>query len=226
MIKKKYQLGLECMEKLSGGSSSADISSSDTQVKKDQFDRVDIHESIKPLIISYKAYGLFSLGKIPAAHFNYRILEEMGMICQGDIYNKLLCEGVIAARSQDFQTAQLKFEAAQQLGQGKIEPPFYIWMMSIMKIVHNERAQFDRFITAKKRRIEEEVDENFKKKLILIVYEALENLEKVLAENNSCSNLSFYIGYLKLAIGLENEAVENFNTAIDKSDDNNAVHYI
>lgn len=95
-----------------------------------------------------------------------------------------------------------------------------------MKIVHNERAQFDRFITAKKRRIEEEVDENFKKKLILIVYEALENLEKVLAENNSCSNLSFYIGYLKLAIGLENEAVENFNTAIDKSDDNNAVHYI
>lgn len=187
---------------------------------------MDIHESIKPLIISYKAYGLFSLGRVPTAHFNYRILEEMGLICQGDIYNKLLCEGIIAAKSLDFETAQKKFEAAQELGPGKIEPPFYIWMMSIMKIVKKEYAQFAGFTAAKKRRIEEEIDENFKKKLILVVYEALENLEKVLAENNSCSNLSFYIGYLKLAIGLENEAVENFNTAIDKSDDNNALHYI
>lgn len=99
-------------------------------------------------------------------------------------------------------------------------------MMSIMKTLQEEKQLFANFISAKKRKIEQDIDENFKKKLILIVYEALENLEKVLAENNSCSNLSFYIGYLKLAIGLENEAVENFNTAIDKSDDNNALHYI
>lgn len=71
---------------------------------------MEIHESIKPLIISYKAYGLFSLGRIPAAHFNYTMLEEMGMICQGDVYNKLLCEGVIAAKSHNFETALKKFE--------------------------------------------------------------------------------------------------------------------
>lgn len=107
MIKKKFKLGLECMEKLSGASSTdGDVSSSDTYVKKDQFDRVDIHESIKPLILSYKAYGLFSVGKIPAAHYNYRLLEEMGQIGKGDVYNKYLCEGILAARSFDFDTAQ------------------------------------------------------------------------------------------------------------------------
>jgi tetratricopeptide (TPR) repeat protein len=227
MIKKKFKLGLECMEKLSGSSSNeGDVSSSDTYVKKDQFDRVDIHESIKPLILSYKAYGLFSVGKIPAAHYNYRLLEEMGQIRQGDIYNKYLCEGILAARSFDFDTAQEKFEAAKDLGQSKIEPPFYIWMMSIMRAVHENKDAYTEFLDIRNRKLDEPQDEKLKKKMILVVYEALEHLEKVLAENNSCSNLSFYIGYLKLAIGLENEAVENFNTAIDKSDDNHAIHYI
>lgn len=62
--------------------------------------------------------------------------------------------------------------------------------------------------------------------MILVVYEALESLEKVFAENDSCANLSFYIGYLKLAIGLENEAIENFTVAIDKCDDNHPSHFI
>jgi tetratricopeptide (TPR) repeat protein len=227
MIKKKFKLGLECMEKLSGSGnkfSDKDVSSSD--VKKDQFDRVDINENIKPLILSYKAFGLFSLGKIPAAHYNYRLLEEMGQIASGDVYNKYLCEGILAARSFNFDTALEKFESAQALGKIKIEPPFYIWMMSIMRVVHENKDALKKFLAVRKRKLDAQTDEKLKKKLVLVVYEALEHLEKVLAENNSCSNLSFYIGYLKLAIGLENEAVENFNTAIDKSDDNQALHYL
>lgn len=64
------------------------------------------------------------------------------------------------------------------------------------------------------------------KKLTLVVYEALESLEAVLAQNDSCPNLIFHIGYLKVAIGLEKEAVENFTAAIDKSDDNQPSHFI
>lgn len=62
--------------------------------------------------------------------------------------------------------------------------------------------------------------------MTLIVYEALESLESVLAQNDSCPNLIFHIGYLKLAIGLEKEAVDNFTAAIDKSDDNHPSHFI
>ena len=58
------------------------------------------------------------------------------------------------------------------------------------------------------------------------MYEALESLENVLSHNDSCPNLIFHIGYLKLAIGLEKEAVDNFTAAIDKSDDNHPSHFI
>ena len=71
-----------------------------------------------------------------------------------------------------------------------------------------------------------EASQDHFKKLTLIVYEALESLEKVQAENDSCPNLSYYIGYLKLAIELQSEAVENFSVSIDKCDDNNPNHFI
>lgn len=64
------------------------------------------------------------------------------------------------------------------------------------------------------------------KKLTLIVFEAIDSLEKVHAENGSCTNLSFQIGYLKLAIGLGKDAIENFTTAITKSDDDIPKYFI
>ena len=60
----------------------------------------------------------------------------------------------------------------------------------------------------------------------MIVYEAVESLELVLKSNDSCANLSFYIGFLKMAIGMENEAVDNFSFAIDKSEENLAFHFV
>jgi tetratricopeptide (TPR) repeat protein len=51
------------------------------------------------------------------------------------------------------------------------------------------------------------------------------NLEEILQSNDSCSNLSYYIGYLKLLIGQQKEAINHFQTAIDKCDDNLSYHY-
>lgn len=54
----------------------------------------------------------------------------------------------------------------------------------------------------------------------------IENLEKIVAENDSCPNLIFQIGYLKLSIVLPSGALENFAAAIDKYDDHSAEHFI
>jgi len=62
--------------------------------------------------------------------------------------------------------------------------------------------------------------------MILVIYECLETLESTQNANDSCANLSFYIGLLKLSIGLENEAISNFSTAIDKSEENMAIHFM
>ncbi len=54
----------------------------------------------------------------------------------------------------------------------------------------------------------------------------IENLEKILAENDSCPNLIFQIGYLKLSIVLPSGALENFAAAIDKYDDHCPEHFV
>lgn len=45
-------------------------------------------------------------------------------------------------------------------------------------------------------------------------------------ENDSCPNLSYQIGILKLAIGLHEQSLEHFNTAIRKVDDEDARYYL
>lgn len=208
MIKKKFKEGLEAMQKIKNES--------------------EINEAILPMILSYTAYGNFSLGRIQMALDDYKNLEKSGKILSGDIYNKNLCLGILEAEKKNFDAALGYFTEAQEIDKSKIEPPFYIWLMSIIRLVEENKQEYLEFIkpVEKKFSSSKEKFSDLKKQLILVVYESLEHLEKVLNENDSCSNLSFYVGYLKLAIGLENEAVENFNKAIDKSDDNLALHYI
>lgn len=205
MVKKKFKEGLKEFDKIKGSE--------------------EINDAIKPMVLSYRAYGNFSLGNIEEALDDYKSLENKNQIMKGDVYNKNLCMGIIEAKKKNFDTAYSYFTQAHQIGKSKIEPPFYIWIMSIIRLLEENREEYEAFVKAKDKKSKEKYSD-LKKQLILVVYEALEHLEKVLAENDSCSNLSFYVGYLKLSIGLENEAVENFNTAIDKSDDNMSLHYI
>lgn len=95
-------------------------------------------------------------------------------------------------------------------------------ILKIIAFINRNRKEHETFLknkTAEKSSV-------YKKKVTVEVYEALDSLEKVMAENDSCPNLAFYIGYLKLSIGLQNEAVENFAMAIDKCDDNHSDHFI
>ena len=202
MIKRKFEDGLSSLDKIS--------------------DTGDLHESIRPLRLSYKAYGLFCLGKIQVALDIYSRLEKKGVASSSDKYNKKLCLGILCAKAEDFDKAKEYFETAQSMDSSKIEPPFYLAVISVVQFLKENKKEYSQIL--KDPYSDSVLD--FNKQLILIIYQAVENLEKIQNKNDSCSNLSFCIGLLKLPIGLEKEAIQNFNTAIDKSDENYAHHFL
>lgn len=202
MVKKKFKEGLEYLDKL---------------VNEEDLDKL-----LKPLVLSYRAFGNFSEGNIQAALADYNTLKSRHQLTAGDEYNLLLCEGILAANDSRWNTARQKFEWANRMNPSKIEPRFYLAILSIISFLPEDKVEFDKYLE----KPDSDNAQNYLKKLTLVVYEALESLEAILAENDSCPNLIFYIGYLKLAIGLQNEAVENFSVAIEKSEDNHSWHFI
>lgn len=202
MVKKKFKDGINFFDLL---------------VNDDELDNM-----LKPLVLSYRAFGNFSEGNIELALADYNILKGKHQLFPGDEYNLLLCEGVLAANENRWNTARQKFDWAGRMNPSKIEPKFYLAVLSIIAYIAEKRDTYELFLA----RPESEKVSTLLKKLTLVVYEALESLESVLAENDSCPNLIFYIGYLKLAIGLQNDAAENFAVAIEKSDDNHSTHFV
>lgn len=202
MVKKKFKEGLEHFDPL--------------------VNDTELDPMLRPLVLSYRAFGNFSEGNIEAAHEDYNTLKSRHQLSPGDEYNLLLCEGILAANEQRWNTTRQKFEWAGRMNPSKIEPKFYLAILSIITFIAENRETYDMCIA----RPDSDKSLAHFKKLTLIVYEALESLETVLAENDSSPNLIFHIGYLKLAIGLQNEAVENFAVAIEKSDDNDPSHFI
>lgn len=202
MVKKKFKEGINFFDLL---------------VNDDEIDGM-----LKPLVFSYRAFGNFSEGNIEAALADYNTLKVKHQLSPGDEYNLLLCEGIMAANENRWNTARQKFEWAGRMNPSKIEPRFYLAVLSIISFISEHREHYDLFLA----RPDSEQAATHAKKLTLVVYEALETLEVVLSENDSCPNLIFYLGYLKLAIGLHNDAIENFAVAIEKSDDNQSVHFV
>ena len=209
IIKKKYPEGISLMKKLKDAITEANIDS-------------DTKKELGNLRYSYKAYAYFSSGKIQEAFKAYSLLKDGNVITKGDRYNFELCSGIIKTQENNFFEAESHFKKASKMGFSKVEPRFYLGFLAIIKFIYKERQAFTEFL---RDQYNENKFQEFRRKLILEVYSALEILEQILAENDSCSNLSFYIGYLKLTLGLENEAVENFNFAMEKSDDNHAHHF-
>ena len=74
--------------------------------------------------------------------------------------------------------------------------------------------------------LENKENTRYYRELSTLVNDMIERLEKIVEENDSCPNLIFYIGYLKLSIGLPAEALENFTQAIDKFDDNTSENIL
>ena len=90
MIKKKFSDGLEDIKK------------------------VNIHKlkecNVELLARSYQAYGNFCLGKVTDALEIYSELERSQKLMEGDTYNLLLCQGILAGEAKKFSEAKSYFD--------------------------------------------------------------------------------------------------------------------
>lgn len=202
LIKKKYTEGIDKMN----------------EVK----DCEELEAVLRPMVLSYRAYGYFCTGEIQKAVDDYKELETKYKIEGGDVINMYLSQGILCTNNKSFKDASLYFEKARQLEPKKIESTFYISLLNIIAFIEENKEAYESFL----KRPKLEHFQAFKKRMILVIYECLETLESTQNTNDSCANLSFYIGLLKLSIGLENEAISNFSTAIDKSEENMAIHFM
>lgn len=106
MIKKKFKDGLEDFKKIDAST-----------LEEFKIDR---------LMLSYQAYGNFCLGNIKEALEYYSQLEKLETLVQGDVYNRLLCEGIIKGEEGEYSLSKSFFEKAKSIFRLKVEPTFYI----------------------------------------------------------------------------------------------------
>ena len=76
LIKKKYTEGIDQMNKV--------------------VNEEELAEILKPLVLSYRAYGYYCTGEIENALNDYKELQKKYKIQGGDIINMELCHGILA----------------------------------------------------------------------------------------------------------------------------------
>lgn len=81
---------------------------------------------VAELVESYRAFGLFSEGKVGEAIEVYRGLERRGALIEGDAYNLMLCEGVQHGEEERYEAARVCFERARTARPTRVEPVFYL----------------------------------------------------------------------------------------------------
>lgn len=108
MIKKKFQESLDILDALESEQEALE------------------EPKLKFLIKTYKAFGLFSLGKTAQALKIYQELEEEKSLTEGDTYNLNLCLGLESAQEGKFDVAFEMFSRAKKMYKIKIEASFYL----------------------------------------------------------------------------------------------------
>lgn len=216
IIKRKFQEGISLIEQT--------ISKiSDTPISK------DTQRKLEDIALSYRAYANFSNGKISEALEDYQTLRDSGNISQGDIYNKELCHGVIHTQKKNFTRAEHHFRKAERMGISEIEPVFYQAFLIIIRFLSENSEEYKQYLRDRSINSESQTSQPlkpFEKKLQKEVKKSINLLQSVIPKNDSNANLSFYLGYLKLLEGLDEEAIEHFNFAMEKSDDNYTHHFL
>ena len=106
MVKKKFREGVELLDSV--------------------VDDSDLHVQLRPLVYSYRAYGLFSEGELEKAMEDYRLLEKNNQMMECDRYNVLLVRGILSGREKKYQESKQFFTEAHNLQPNKIEPRFYL----------------------------------------------------------------------------------------------------
>lgn len=169
----------------------------------------EIDENVKPLINSYRAFGNFSLGNIKDALDDYEYLSENCLQSDSDVFNMLLCKGIVATKNRMYKEAKQNFQNARKMNQKSIEPAFYLAMLKIQINFHDLYSSFN---TNEKR--------NFR-----VLVEVTKDLEDILKLNDSSSNLYFQLSKLKMLTGNVTGAIEYLESAIDKSEDHYSDHF-
>ena len=80
---------------------------------------------LKPLIYSSRSYGLMSLNKFQQAKEDLDKLEAEFSLDIPNLYNKFICEGILACNSQKYEQALSFFSKANKIMPSRIEPFYY-----------------------------------------------------------------------------------------------------
>ena len=117
------------------------------------------------------------------------------------MYNKYICEGIIAATNNTYEIAMNLFNKANKITSKKMEPSFYK-AMTLIKFTNKL------------------IPKNEIQKKQQYIQIALKYLDKGIELNDQCSNIYFYRGLLRFSLGFLDKSIEDFDKAIEKSDDN------
>lgn len=80
---------------------------------------------LKPLLYSSRSYGYMSLNKFQQARDDLEKLEAEFSLDIPNLYNKFICEGILACNSQKYEQALSFFSKASKIMPSRIEPYYY-----------------------------------------------------------------------------------------------------
>ena len=164
---------------------------------------------VRPMAYNYRAYGYFCSGKIKKALQDYQEICKISKLDKAATYNKLLCEGILAAEAENFESALEYFEKAQKIYKTKMEPYFYKGCLAIYAF----------------RKTHSKIEEYNKEKLHAALLESIQELEQALQYNDNSSALYYVRGIVFYVMGKFDIALMNIEKAIEKADDNYAKYY-
>ncbi|CAD8053664.1 unnamed protein product [Paramecium sonneborni] len=160
-----------------------------------------LNDFLKPLFYAYRAYGHFCLSKHQKALDDYKYLLEIQQAESSVHYNKFLCEGILKVQSGLYTAGMELFQRAQKIFQKKMEPTFYLGVTYINQSFKKKSDQYKDII------------------------KGLELLDKANSQNDQNANLYYIRSIVKCFLGQVNEALQDIESAIQKSEDNVAKYF-
>ena len=107
MMKKNYQEGVKIL----------------TELLEDQ--EKPLSNFLKPLFYSTRSYGFMAMEKFQNAKEDLEAMEADFSLDLPNLYNKFVCEGIIACNNQKYENALTLFSKATKALSYRIEPAFY-----------------------------------------------------------------------------------------------------
>ncbi len=137
---------------------------------------------------------------------DYQEVQKLSKLDKSSTYNKLLCEGILAAQIDNFESALTLFDKALKIYSNKAEPHFYKATLTIQAF----------------RKSHQKSD---KVKMVNSIEKSLKDLDKALDLNESCSSLYYVKAVLLYMIEDLDLAYTFVKKAIEKADDYDAKYY-